>query len=85
MTEFDMVAYKKGTNDVVAIGSTIYSNAGECAELLKLTRVQTLGKSGKVRVRWIDSWDTRIREYYDHVFGLDVRLKESEMRSNAAD
>lgn len=78
MPEFKMVAFKKGTKDKVAIGSTVYSNSGERAELLKLTRWQMPGKSGKVYVRWIDLRDRPCGEYYDHVFGLNVKLENAD-------
>lgn len=71
MSRFDMQAYDVDGN-VVGIGSTVRDSDGQPAELLKLTRWQMQGRSGKVLVRWINSGQSG--EYYDKVFGLTVKM-----------
>ena len=73
MPEYNMQALNR-KDEPVPVGSIIYSNSGERAELLKLTRWQMPGKSGKVYVQWIDKNGKPCAEYYDHVFGLSVKL-----------
>lgn len=71
MSSYDMQAFDADGN-VVGIGSTVTDHQGQKAELLKLTRWQMQGRSGKVYVRWVNS--KQAGEYYDGVFGLTVKL-----------
>ena len=71
MASYEMQALDADGN-VVGIGSTVADHQGQKAELLKLTRWQMQGRSGKVYVRWINSGHAG--EYYDRVFGLTVKL-----------
>lgn len=75
MPSYDMQAFDADGN-VVGIGSTLTDIAGRKAELLKLTRWQMQGRSGKVFVRWIDSGASG--EYYDGVFRLSVKLVRAD-------
>lgn len=70
-SNYDMQAFDSDGN-VVGIGSTVTDHHGQKAELLKLSRWEMPGKSGKVYVRWLDSGTAC--EYYDGVFGLSVKL-----------
>jgi len=75
MVSYDMQALDSKGN-VVGIGSTLTNEHGEKAELLKLTRWQMQGRSGKVYVRWLSNGNTG--EYYDGVFDLSVKLVRAD-------
>ena len=73
MQVYDMQAFNR-KDEPVQVGAIVYSNSGERAELLKLTRWRMPGKSGVVYVQWIDKGEKPCGEYYDHFFGLSVKL-----------
>jgi len=68
--EMAVQAKSEITGETVSVGDTVTSFRGETATLIKLTRPQVSGKSGKVFVKW-DELDYT-GEYYDSVFNLIV-------------
>lgn len=67
LTAFD----KRG--NVVPAGFEIFDFRGEPATLLEPTRARSPGRSGKV---FVETGSGFRREFYDKVFGLEVREVE---------
>lgn len=64
-------AFVEGTDTLVAPGSPVSSSSGKQGRLVMASKARGGGKSGKVIVAFGDS--TTGSEYYDRVFGLEVR------------
>lgn len=62
------------TTTEIRVG-TKFKHNGQYVELVSLTRGRTPGKSGKVYIR---DHEGKTGEYYDHLFGLSVKLVQQE-------
>ena len=84
----DLAAFKVDTDERVEPGATITSFRGENATLVRATRANMPGKTGKVLVKWdandpanfdlqAGAWPQGFQmEYYAGVFDLEVRMVE---------
>lgn len=75
-------AFNVETGEAVEIGDTVTDFRGDIATLISVDRARQPGKSGLVSVRW-DAYrqpghDAGVWDYYDNVFGLEVREVERD-------